>query len=219
MTTPDILDLTPTAKLYPPHRTGLMPLALCDIIDMGERVDTMNGETKIKHECKLAFVSGDLRDDGKPQVLYCKAFTLPGFHERSNLRKFLETWNGKKFSDAELPNRDTGNPGPDLRAYVGRIGTGNVIHVDRKGGGVLAQVTSVMPPMDGMVTSDAIKAALKGYTRGGWVAKAREQNAAGVAAWRAQNKTEGKNVMSAAPAAITAALDLETFSPSDDLPF
>ena len=48
MTTPDILDLTPTAKLYPPHRAGLMPLALCDIIDMGERIDTTVSYTHLR---------------------------------------------------------------------------------------------------------------------------------------------------------------------------
>lgn len=215
--TPDILDTTtrPTVS-YPPHPDGLMPIVCVDVIDMGERIDTMQGKTKIKKEGKFAFVSGQKREDGKYHVIYGKSFTLPGFHEKSNLRRMLEQWRGKKFTDAELPNADTGNPGPDLTKLVGTMGTGNIVHQARKAGGVFAQVDSILPAMAGMQVTDDMQRAVAEYTRADWVAKVKADNAVAVANYRAQN-----NILAGGPPpALTQALDLEKFDSDDDsLPF
>lgn len=213
----DHIDLTNTASSLPPHPKGTMPILCVDVIDMGEKLDTWEGKTKIKRYCKYAFVSGKRRDDGQPFVLYSENFSLPGMAPNANHRKFLEQWRGEDFTEAELPNRDTGNPGPDVSKLVGVMGLGTISHKPRKPVGVYTNLVSVIPAMEGYTPSPELLACAKQYVRGDWVAEVRARNAAAIQAWRDQNVAEGRPVMGP-PKALTDALDLEPVTP-DNLPF
>lgn len=216
----DPLDLTggPSTKTFPPHPDGTMPILCVDVIDFGEKLDTWQGKTKLVREAKYAFVTGERREDGKPWVLYTRGFTIPGMGDKGNHRKFLESWRGRPFTEAELPNADTGNPGPDVTKLVGVGGIGTITHKPRKGGeGVYTNLVSVIPLMKGMAIPEEALAAAKDYVRGDWVQDVRARYAEEVAAWKAAN-AKGTIMAAKTPKALTDALDLETMD-DDTLPF
>lgn len=71
-----------------------------------------------------------------------RRFTL-SLHEGGNLRPFLETWRGRRFSPQELS-------GFDLRGVLGVPAMIQVIHEQKPDGKTIAKIANVMPPAKGM---------------------------------------------------------------------
>ena len=71
------------------------------------------GETKSSNKVRLTFeIPGEKRvfreENGEQPMVISKEYTL-SLHEKSNLRKDLETWRGQKFTDKELSSFDVTN--------------------------------------------------------------------------------------------------------------
>lgn len=76
------------------------------IIDLGTQTSVIEGKPKAQKKIAFSFeLLGDARmEDGKPFVI-SKWYTA-SLHEAANLRKDLEAWRGKTFSDEELDGFD-----------------------------------------------------------------------------------------------------------------
>jgi len=116
--------------------------AMCySVVDLGTQENKTFGG--MNHEVLITWEIPDLRieieRDGKrldlPRAI-SRRFTI-SLHERSNLRRALESWRGKPFTDAQLE-------GFDLRCLVGASCLLNVVHVG-SGGKTYANVSTVTP--------------------------------------------------------------------------
>lgn len=101
-------------------------IAVCyEVLDLGTQEMNFQGEVKHKHMIWIGWETPDEQmDDGRPYVIG-KRYTLSS-HEKSTLRKHLESWRGKRFTDDELESFDIAN----------LIGAGcllNVVHSENDG--------------------------------------------------------------------------------------
>jgi len=94
------------------------------------------------HKVLLYWMMSECMEDGRP-FLVTQIYTL-SLHEKANLRKDLESWRGRPFSEEELK-------GFDLERLIGVPALVNVIHVKSKNDGkVRARLSSIMGLPKGM---------------------------------------------------------------------
>lgn len=107
-------------------------LAVCfALIDMGMQ-ETSFGS---KHQVRMGWeLCDELMDDGRPFSVW-KNYTA-SLNEKANLRKDLERWRGRAFTDEELA-------GFDLKAVVGVPCLVQVTHNESGNGKTYANVTGV----------------------------------------------------------------------------
>ena len=111
-----------------------------DVIDLGVLEVTFGGKTKKQHKIEIVWQIDETRDDGKPFTVK-KRYTL-SLHEKAGLRKDLEAWRGRPFTDAELE-------GFDVETVIGVGAMLSVIH-NVVGTNTYANVNAVMRPAKGM---------------------------------------------------------------------
>lgn len=122
-------------------------------IDLGSHEQTYQGESKglrrlvmIGFELPTELMSeGD--NAGKPFSIH-KRYTW-STHEKATMRKDLESWRGKKFSDA-----DFGPGGFDVRNLLGKTCTLSISHSD--GEKTYANITGIGPAMKGVSIPEAV---------------------------------------------------------------
>lgn len=111
------------------------------LVDLGTQTGDYKGEIKSAHKVWIWWVlANEVQSDGKP--VYCGTFFSVGLHEKSSLRKMLQGWRGKAFTEEELK-------GFDLRNIIGKpclITIANVANGDK----VQDRITNVGPLMKGM---------------------------------------------------------------------
>ena len=124
----------------PPCPEGPQRLVCCDIVDHGNVVD---GFGKTKHKITLIWQSEHILPNnpeygefaGKPFIVQ-RRFTL-SLHERAELRRYLESWRGRKFTPEELK-------GFALGKLIGANAYGQIIQMT-KPRGTFAEVIALMP--------------------------------------------------------------------------
>lgn len=112
------------------------------VIDLGTQTFTVVGETKQAHQCLITWELGKTMEDGKPFTINEK-YTV-SLHEKAKMRSVLESWRGKKFTEAE-------RKGFDLKNILGKVCFLNIVHTSRNGK-EYANVASVMPVPDGIAS-------------------------------------------------------------------
>jgi hypothetical protein len=141
-------------RSYAPAPEGPHQAVCVDVIDLGlitsNFIDEKTGQKKVQHKVDVAWQIGEKRDDGKRFVVY-KRYTL-SIHEKATLRKDLESWRGRPFTEAELKRFD-------VESVIGANALINVQH-NTKDGKTYANVVSVMPIIKGMP-----KMVAEGYER------------------------------------------------------
>ena len=128
------------SKAFAPAPAGLHQGVCVDVVDMGILEVTFGGKTKKQHKVRLVWQIDEMRDDGKRFILQ-KRYTL-SLHEKANLRKELESWRGRRFTDDELK-------GFDLEKLIGVNAFINVVHAENQGN-TYANVASLVPLKKGM---------------------------------------------------------------------
>jgi len=118
-----------------PAPEGQFQAVCCDVVDMGNVQTTWEGKTRSVHKIRIVFQLDELGDDNKP-FMVSQWLTL-SLGEKANLRKFLESWRGKKFTGDEL--RD----GFDVEKLVAANALLQVVH-NAKGEKVYANIQSIM---------------------------------------------------------------------------
>lgn len=135
---------------FVPCPAGPHSAVAVDIVDLG-MVDTeWQGKKKKVHKCRLVWQVSEMNEDGKP-FLVQKQYTV-SLSEKSNLRKDLQSWRGRAFTEEELN-------GFDIEVLIGKPCMLNVQHVDRNGA-TYANVAAIMPLPKGMPVIQP-----HGYTR------------------------------------------------------
>ena len=125
---------------FAPAPAGSHASVCCDVVDLGIVETTYQGQTKRKHMVRLSWQIDEPRDDGKP-FMVSKRYTL-SLHEKAGLRKDLESWRGRPFTEAELK-------GFDLEVLIGIGCFLNVVH-RVVGADTYANVAAIMKLPKGM---------------------------------------------------------------------
>lgn len=99
-------------------------LAVCvEIIDLGTQESTYQGKTSKKRKIWLGWETPhELNEEGKPYQIG-RSYTLSG-NDRSSLRKDIESWRGKAFTQDEL------EAGFDIPSLIGKGCFLNVVHTE-----------------------------------------------------------------------------------------
>jgi len=125
-------------------------LAVCyRVIDLGTQETSYNGQPKKQHKILLSWELPDEKmADGRP-------FTISqryswSMHEKAALRRDLESWRGKPFTDA-----DFGEHGFDIRKIIGVGCLLNIIH-QGKNGATYANIAAIMKPTKGTVVPPTV---------------------------------------------------------------
>lgn len=133
---------------FEPAPAGTFIARCYRFIDMGSHEQTFQGEsTGLKRLVMIGFelptelmTTGD--NAGRPFTV-SKRYTW-STHEKSNMRKDLESWRGKKFNDS-----DFGPGGFDVRNLLGVPATLSITHSE-KDGKTYTNITGIGPAMKGV---------------------------------------------------------------------
>jgi hypothetical protein len=128
------------SKSFTPAPAGVHQGVCVDVIDKGILEVVYQGQTKRQHKVSIAWLIEELRDDGKPYVVF-KRYTL-SLNEKATLRKDLESWRSRPFTDEETK-------GFDLERLLGVNCLLNVQH-KVSGDRTYANVVAIMPLAKGM---------------------------------------------------------------------
>lgn len=127
---------------FTPAPAGTHTAVCVDVVDLGVLEVSFGGKNKMQHKIKLVWQIGEDMENGKP-FMVSKRYTC-SLHEKAALRKDLESWRGRAFTEGELS-------GFDLESLISVPCMLGVIHAPGKDGGTFANVSSVMKAMKGMV--------------------------------------------------------------------
>jgi len=127
-------------------------IARCfSMIHIGTQNFEYQGESKKSNRIRLSFeIPHELRvfnDVEKPLVID-KEFTL-SLHEKSNLRKDLESWRGKAFTKKELENFDITN-------LIGAPCNISIIHKESNSGKLFAFISNISKLSKGVECPEVI---------------------------------------------------------------
>ena len=127
---------------FTPAPAGTHAAVCVDVVDLGMVTSEFAGIKKTHHKIKIVWQIDETRDDGKPFDV-SQRYTL-SLHSKATLRRELESWRGRAFTEEELKEFD-------VETVIGAGAMLNVIHNFREGK-TYANVTGVMRLMKGMAT-------------------------------------------------------------------
>jgi hypothetical protein len=193
-------EITVRRDSKPPHPDGAFPAVCVDLIDMGESLDVYQGTTNILPKLVVVFqTNAEDPDTHKPLEIHIELTN--SFGKKAKLRKLLEGWRGKPYSD------DEARKGVPLHKLEKQNATLNVMHKTAvASGNTYAVIDSIMPAMKGIAKLEP-----HNYVRAEFWAKKKADYAAAVAQYRKQNGMDTLGETDADFAAVAGV--------SDDLPF
>lgn len=180
------------------HPEGQFAMVCVDVVDLGLKVDSFEGNTFESPKVALVFVSGERHTDEQKSLMLVTVEMTNSASDRGNLRKFLESWRGKSYTPEQI------NAGLPLHKLSGNAALVSIEHVLTKRGKQFAKVRSISPLPKGMAAPDATIPAE--YVRPKFLTDKKAEYAAAVAKFRGN----GGNKEPALPAAEDE---------DDDLPF
>lgn len=133
---------------------GMYPARCYSMIEIGTIETEFNGEKKKAHKVAITWElpteTAIFRDEKGPEpFVVSKRYTL-SMHEKSTLRKDLESWRGKGYTEEEAKRFD-------ITKLLGQPCNLNVIHVPGKEAGkTYVQVASISPLMKGQQCPDQV---------------------------------------------------------------
>jgi hypothetical protein len=143
-----MIEATSDGKNFEPIPAGTYAARCYQMVHIGTVVENYMGTDKEMNKARIywelptetkAFKEGE---EAKPYSV-SKEFTL-SMHEKSNLRKFLEGWRGKGFSEEEAKKFD-------ITKLLGVSCLLSIVHKTSKDGKVYANISSVSTLPKGMV--------------------------------------------------------------------
>jgi len=125
---------------FKPAPEGQHRATCCDVRDLGMVESTFGGKTRSRHCVLIGWQLASCMEDGRPFFI-ARRYTA-SLHRKANLRKDLEAWRGKRFSEKELERFD-------LESVIGAGALLQVVHNERDGT-TYANVNVVMALPEGM---------------------------------------------------------------------
>jgi hypothetical protein len=136
---------------YEQHPSGVFPARCIRIIDLGTQDESFEGKAKKLRKLVFFFETSELLTEGdfagQPFMLN-REFTA-SLGEKATLRKSLESWRGRKFTEQEVA-------GFDINAVLGKPLMLNVVEYKRQNGKSGTKIDSMMPLPSGMVANKAV---------------------------------------------------------------
>lgn len=87
---------------FKPHPDGQFVAQCVDAIDLGEKVDDYPGKPEsLAHKCALVFRTGEQNPETGELIDIAQEFTV-SMGEKANLRKALESWRGKPYTEQQI---------------------------------------------------------------------------------------------------------------------
>lgn len=145
---------TTSASDFEPIPAGNHIARCYSMIHIGTILENVMGTDKLLNKVRIGFelpLETKVFNEEKGEQPYSigKDFTL-SMHEKSTLRKMLESWRGKRFSDDQAKSFD-------ITALLGVPCMVNVIHKQSKTSDrVYAEISSITPVPKGMAIPDQV---------------------------------------------------------------
>lgn len=138
---------------YEPVPAGNYVARCYSMVHIGTVPEEFQGEKKMMNKVRLTFeLPTELKvfkeENGEQPYVLSKEFTL-SMHEKATLRKWLESWRGKGFTEEEAKAFD-------ITVLVGKSCMLNIIHKKKKDGETRADIATVSAMPKGMTCPDQI---------------------------------------------------------------
>lgn len=206
----DVLNTADHETPPPPrplHEDGTFVAQCVDVINLGKRPETYQGEDKgLVSKMALVFRTGELDAEGKFIDLDVELNVATG--EKAKLRQWAEAWRGKKY-DEEYPNIP-------VHLFEGQWATITVAHQTSGSGKVYAKITAVTKLAKGQKGGDSY---LPSYERPDWWQKRKDAYAKECAEYIAKHQPSQPRGGKAAPAPDFEGFPEALENEDDDLPF
>jgi len=136
-----------------PIQAGTYAARCYEMIQIGTIKEVIEGKEKQLNKVRITWeLPTELKvfkeEKGEQPLVISKEFTL-SMHEKSTLRKFLESWRGKSFTEEE-------SKAFDITALLGKPCMISVIHTTSKQGKTYANISGVTSVPKGMNVPDQI---------------------------------------------------------------
>lgn len=123
------------------------------MIEIGTVDETFQGEPKKLHKVRITWelpleTKVFHEEKGEQPFVVSKEYTL-SFHEKATLRKDLQAWRGKAFTEDEAR-------GFDITKLLGVPCMVNVVHVESKNGNTYSNVAGLSPIPKGMTCPEQV---------------------------------------------------------------
>ena len=132
---------------YTPVPAGTNAARCYSMVHMGTVTENIMGEDKTLNKVRITWeLPAETKvfkeENGEQPYVVSKEFTL-SMHEKATLRKFLESWRGKGFTEDEAKSFD-------ISVLLGKGCMLSVIHKTSKTGKTFAEISSVTSVPKGM---------------------------------------------------------------------
>ena len=132
---------------FTPPPSGTHPAICYRVIDLGTQKVEWKGQIKFQRKVLLSWeLPTERMDDDRPFTI-SQRYTF-STHEKARLRQDLESWRGKRFTEA-----DFGEGGFDIKNILSKPCLLSIVHNEKEGGGVYANIHSVGAFPKGMEVS------------------------------------------------------------------
>ena len=156
MSRPDEVTATDKGGGFAPHPEGQFPMVCVDVVDLGVNVEQFGDqEPREAHKVALVFASGATHETGE-LILVTTEMTL-SMNEKANLRKFLQAWRGKSYSEEQA------KAGVPLHKLAGQAALVSIEHVTTRKGRQFAKLATIAPLPKAMPAPNGTS--LSGYAR------------------------------------------------------
>jgi len=125
---------------YEPMASGNYVARCYSMIEVGTVTDEFEGKKKVSKKVRLSFEFPTEQkvfkeENGMQPFVLSKTYTL-SMHEKASLRKDLESWRGKSFTEEEAKSFD-------ITVLIGKTCMINVIHKESRSGGLKAYISTI----------------------------------------------------------------------------
>lgn len=148
-----MIEASSTSTDFKPVDAGTYVARCYSMVHIGTIETEYMGETKEQNKVRITWeLPTELKvfkeEKGEQPQVVSKEFTL-SMHEKSNLRKFLESWRGKGFTEEEAKKFD-------VTKLLGKSCMLSIIHKTSKQGKIYAEISSISTLPKGMTCPDQI---------------------------------------------------------------
>lgn len=143
---------------HAPVPAGTYPARCYSMIHIGTTEENIMGETKWLNKVRISWelpteTKVFREENGEQPFVISKEFTL-SMNEKANLRKFLEGWRGKGFTEDEAKSFD-------ITVLLGKPCMISIIHKTSKKGNVFAEIASCSVLPKGFTCPDQINPSIE----------------------------------------------------------
>ena len=126
-----------------PIEAGAYPARCVGVVDLGIQHNDFNNKDQEKVRLIFELPTERVQVDGEDKPRWLSKPYTASLHEKATLRKDLDAWRGRPFTQEELA-------GFDLKNVLGAPCILTVVNAEGKNGGLYAKISGISKPMKGM---------------------------------------------------------------------